>query len=243
MTTQRLIHAVTRGVHVALDAAADLVMPARCAGCDLPGTMLCDRCRAVLPLIEPGEACRRCGAADGAHGCAECGRVEVSFAAARAAGVFEWPLSRMVTLHKDAGELRLTALLAQLAADAAGEWLQWADALVPVPASPGAFSRRGFDHGERLCAELARIGGVCAMDALRARPRRDQRHLSREARAANALSSLRCPAGISLPGRLIVVDDVMTTCATAEAATRALLERGANEVRVVCVARASGGKL
>lgn len=243
MRSTRFTRAATRAAHAVLDAAADLVMPARCAGCDLPGTMLCDRCRSMLPLIEPGDACPRCGAADGAHGCAECGRVEVSFAGARCAGVFEWPLNRMVTLHKDAGELRLTVFLAQLAADAAGEWLSWADAIVPVPASPGAFARRGFDHGERLGAELARIGGVCAMDALRARPRRDQRHLSREARAANALSSLRCPPGVALPPRLIVVDDVMTTCATAEAATRALLERGAKEVRIVCVVRASGGKL
>lgn len=224
-----------------LNAAADLMMPARCAGCDLPGTLLCEGCRSLLPLIDPLDACPRCGAPDGAHGCAECGRIEIGFGGARCAGVFEWPLSRMVTLHKDSGELRLTALLARLAVDAAGEWLEWADVLVPVPASPGAFARRGFDHGELLCAEVAHISGLPAMDCLRARPRRDQRHLSREQRAANALASLRCPETVSVPRRVLVVDDVMTTCATAEAAAHALQGRGADDVRVLAVARACGG--
>lgn len=223
-------------------ALADVLMPARCAGCDLPGTLLCDRCRSSLPLIDQFEACPACGAPDGSHGCAECGRFEVGFDGARCAGVFEWPLSRMVTLHKDAGELRLTPLLAELVIGAAGEWLEWADALAPVPASPGAFARRGFDHGELLCAEVAHASGVTAMDCLRARPRRDQRHLSREQRAANAAASLRSPHGIAVPRRVLVIDDVVTTCATANAAAYALKQRGAEEVRLLAVARACGGR-
>jgi len=225
------------------EVAADLLMPARCAGCDLPGTLLCPGCRTLLPLIERTGSCPRCGAPDGAHGCAECGRTHVTFVAARCAGVFEWPLSRLVTLHKDAGELRLTPLLAELAAGAAGEWCETADAVVPIPASPGAFARRGFDHGALLAAEFAHRTGVPAYDALRARPRRDQRHLSRESRGANARASLWCPGGLSVPERVLLIDDVMTTCATAEAATLALIERGAREVRVVAVARTCGGRL
>lgn len=224
-------------------AAADLLMPERCAGCDLPGTLLCDRCRRELALIDSAAACRRCGAPDSAHGCAECGRIDVSFAGTRAAGVFEWPLSRMVTLHKDASELRLTSELALLALDAGGEWLSWADAIVPVPASPGAFARRGFDHGERLAAEIGHRAHVPVMDALRGRPKRDQRHLSREARARNAAGSLRLAPGVSLPAHVLLTDDVMTTCATAEAATRLLLQSGTTEVRVLVVARTCGGRL
>jgi predicted amidophosphoribosyltransferase len=223
--------------------AADLVWPLRCAGCDLPGTPMCDRCRADLPLIDRAHACPRCGAPDGDHGCAECGRSTFTFAAARCAGVLEWPLSRAVTLHKDAAELRLTPLLARLAADAAGEWTEWAHGVAALPASPGAFARRGFDHGALLAAEFGRLSGLPALDVLRARPRRDQRHLSRERRGENAGSSIAALPHAFVPARVLVLDDVMTTGATAEAASVALLDAGAVEVRVVVVARACGGRI
>jgi predicted amidophosphoribosyltransferase len=228
----------------AASSLADLVWPPRCAGCDLPGTLLCARCRDALPLIERAPACPRCGAPDGAHGCAECGRTTFAFEAARCAGVLEWPLSRLVTLHKDAGELRLTPVLAALAAEAAGEWAEWAQAAAFVPAAPGALLRRGFDHGALLAAAFgAAAGGLAVVDALEARPRRDQRGLNRERRRENARSSLRRLARAFTPPRVLLLDDVFTTGATLDAATLALREAGARQVRVIAVARACGGRL
>lgn len=227
----------------AIEVAADVLWPPRCGGCDLPGALLCDRCRAELPLIDRASACPRCGAPDGAHGCAECGRSDLAFAHGRCAGVFEWPLDRLVRLHKDAGELRLTEPLARLAVTAAGEWVDWAQAVAPVPASPGAIARRGFDHGALLAAAFAHLTGVPAFEALRARPRRDQRGLDRARRAANARASIVAVAGVIPPPRVLVVDDVFTTGATLDAATHALTGAGACEVRVVAVARACGGRL
>ena len=228
-----------RAAHV----AADLLWPPRCGGCDLPGAMLCDLCRSELPLIDRRSACPRCGAPDGAHGCAECGRSDLAFAQGRCAGVFEWPLDRMVRLHKDAGELRLSDPLARLAVAAAGEWAGWAHAVVPVPASPGAIARRGFDHGALLAAAFAARAGVPAVDALRARPRLDQRGLGRASRAANARASILTVPGVGVPARVLVLDDVFTTGATLDAAARAVLNAGASEVRVLAVARACGGRL
>jgi predicted amidophosphoribosyltransferase len=247
MRTAAFATSLPRGLVPAARAAAaalaDLVWPPRCAGCDLPGALLCERCRAALPLIARGAACGRCGAPDGSHGCAECGRTSFAFASARCVGVLEWPLSRMVTLHKDAGELRLTALLASLATDAAGEWAEWAQAVAFVPAAPGALLRRGFDHGALLAAAFAAASGVPAIDVIEARPRRDQRGLTREARRENARASLRPLAAAAAPARVLLLDDVFTTGATLDAATLALLEAGASDVRVVAVARACGGRL
>jgi len=226
-----------------LCAAADLLWPARCAGCDLPGAMLCASCAAVLPRIRFEDACPRCGAPDGAHGCAECGRTELSFERARCAGVFEWPLDRMVRLHKDAGELRLSAPLAALVSEAAAEWTSWAQAVVPVPASPGAIARRGFDHGARLATVFSGLTDVPALDALRALPRSDQRGLSRERRGANARASIVSVPRVAVPPRVLLLDDVFTTGATLDAATAALLSAGGREVRVLAVARACGGRL
>ncbi|MDO8964213.1 MAG: ComF family protein [Coriobacteriia bacterium] len=225
------------------DVCADLLWPPRCAGCDRPGDLLCPSCRDALPLIARGAACPICGAPDGTHGCAECGRTSFAFREARCAGVLEWPLSRAITLHKDAGELRMTPVLAQLLAEAAGEWAAWAHAAVPVPASPGARMRRGFDHGALLAAAFGACTGVPALDALQARPRRDQRGLSRERRRDNARSSIELVPGVAVPSRVLVLDDVFTTGATLDAATLALQEAGAREVRVLAIARACGGRL
>jgi predicted amidophosphoribosyltransferase len=158
-------------------------------------------------------------------------------------GSFEVPLSRLVTLHKDAGELRLTAVLAQLLRTAAGGWTEWAQAVVAVPASPAAVRRRGFDHGALLGAALAATSGVPALDALSARSRRDQRGLGASARARNATSAIRPVPGVAVPPRVLAIDDVFTTGATLDAAASALLEAGAREVRVLAVARACGGRL
>jgi predicted amidophosphoribosyltransferase len=233
----------TSRVRAALAAAADVVWPARCAGCDLPGALLCERCASVLPLIDRATACPRCGAPDGLHGCAECARTPLVFERARCAGVLEWPLSRAVTLLKDAGELRLVSVLAELASAAAGDWTSWAQAVAFVPASPAAVVRRGFDHGALLATAFGCAAGVPAVDALRARPRRDQRGLSREKRGANARASVGARTGVAVPPRVLVLDDVFTTGATLDAAAAALLDAGAREVRVVAVARACGGRM
>ncbi len=223
-----------------VEGAAELVAPTRCAGCDLPGVILCDRCRRSLPLIEPGEACPRCGAPGGLRWCGECWESDFAFSTVRCAGAFEPPLSRCITLYKDAGELRLAPLLAELAADATAGWLDGIDAVVPVPPSPAALARRGFDHTARLACDVARLTGLPAVEALVGRPRRDQRSLSRGQRLANAAGSLRVVRGASPPPRVLVVDDVFTTGATVDAAARALLAAGVAEVRALTVGRAVG---
>ncbi|HEX9093391.1 MAG TPA: phosphoribosyltransferase family protein, partial [Coriobacteriia bacterium] len=225
---------------VLVEGAAELLAPTRCAGCDLPGALLCERCRRELHAIDPVTACPRCGAPVGARWCGECAGATFAFEAVRCAGVFEPPLSRAVRLQKDASERRLAPVLAGLALEALADWRGWPDAVVPVPPSPRALARRGFDHTAVLACELAAHLGAPAMDALVCLPRRDQRSLSRRERIANAAGSLRPMPGVALPPRILVIDDVMTTGATLEAAARALREGGAHAVRAFAVARACG---
>lgn len=220
------------------EGLAELVAPTRCAGCDLPGALLCDACRRDLLRIDALDACPRCGAPGGARWCGECPGQTFAFEGVRCGGLFEPPLSRAVRLHKDASERRLATLLAGLAAEAAGEWARWAEAVVPVPPSPSALARRGFDHTAAIAADLAARIGVRALDALTCLPRRDQRHLSRRERAANAAGSIRAVSRVSVPSRVLVIDDVMTTGATLDAAAGALIEAGATKVRALAVARA-----
>jgi predicted amidophosphoribosyltransferase len=223
-----------------LDGLAEIVAPTRCAGCELPGSLLCDHCRAAIPHIDAGTACLRCGAPGGARWCGECCDATYAFTVLRCACVLEPPLSRMVTLFKDAADLRLAPELGRLAASAAGDWASWADALVPVPPAPAALRRRGFDHTARLACETAILLDLPALDALACRPRRDQRSLSRRQRLVNAQDSLRPVPGVRVPARIIVLDDVTTTGATLDSAARALLAGGASEVRALAVGRSCG---
>jgi ComF family protein len=221
-----------------LDGLLELLAPTRCAGCDVPGTLLCDACARELPRIDPEHACRRCGAPDGRRNCAECSGRTLAFAGARCVGVFAHPLSRLVVLFKDGGERRLAPVLGGLVAEAQGDVSPRPDAVVGIPASPAAIARRGFDHGALLAAATASALGVPALEALTSLTRADQRRLGRDERAANLRAGFTPRPGVEPPARVLLVDDVFTTGATLDAAARVLLAAGCEEVRVAAVARA-----
>lgn len=220
-------------------ALLDLLYPPRCAGCDLPGVLLCERCAAEVARIDPASACPRCGSPDGALRCAECAGGTLAFSASRCAALLAPPVSRAVVVLKDAGERRYAGVLAGLLAEAVDDgWLSSEDVLVPVPASPAAVRRRGFDHALDVARALSRECGVPLVRALRSAASADQRVLGREQRFANRASAFTLAPGTPVPPRAVLVDDVFTTGATLDAAARSLLTAGAEEVRALAVARA-----
>ena len=220
-----------------LDALAELIYPTRCAGCEMPGAVLCDTCRDALPLISAKAACPRCGAPFGYLVCTECWNREWSFEAALSLGEFEAPLARAVALHKDAGEQRLGAVMGSLLAEQIAEsWPGWAEAVTFVPATCAALRRRGFDHGQAIAAEVAARLGVPLAESLVRAAAADQRALGRADRASNAAGSFSARG--EMHGRVLLCDDVFTTGATLDAAASALIAVGAGAVRCATVARA-----
>lgn len=220
-----------------LDSIAELVAPTRCAGCDFPGTLLCGGCHAALPRIQPAYACPSCGAPYGHLVCTECWRTSLSFERAIALGVLDGGLARGVVLHKDAGERRLGPLFGDMLAERiADEWLEWADAVTWIPATREAVIRRGFDHAHALAVRVSLGISAPLVETLERGKARDQRSLGRAARASNAAGTFVshcCP-----PPRVLLVDDVLTTGATLDAAAAVLLDAGASAVRAAVLARA-----
>lgn len=221
------------------DAWAELLAPTRCAGCEMPGALLCERCDTTLPRVEQGYACQRCGAPFGFLVCTECWSSEFAFEAAVSLGVLDGTLARAVVLHKDSSERRLGAVLGRMLAQVAEDaWPQWPDAVTWVPATRAAVKRRGFDHGRGIAAPVARAFGLEPVALLGRGRARDQRDLDKSDRARNVAGTFAVLPHVQLGGaRVIVVDDVLTTGATLDAAADTLLSCGAASVRVAVIAR------
>lgn len=223
------------------EALAELIAPTRCAGCELPGALLCPTCDRDLPRVEPCHACSHCGAPYGALVCTECWSTEFAFEAAVALGVLDVPLSRAVVLHKDANERRLGVLLGTMLGGVVGDaWGSWPDVVTWVPPTDAALHRRGFDHAASIAKAVAAKLDRPVRPALRRTAARDQRVLSKAERARNAAGTFRLLDGAFelRDARVLVVDDVLTTGATLDACAEALLSGGARAVRVAVVARA-----
>lgn len=236
-------------------AALEALSPTRCAGCERPGALICERCLARLPLIDPRHACVRCGAPFGEILCTECDRdgagADASpIARCLAMATYEDPLDRIIRVYKDAGELRLASLFAEMLVDTAshaehvaparyGGVMSGADALVFVSATADAYARRGYDHMERIAVELSRRSGVPVLDALAKHGSADQRALGREERRAGMRGAFEVVERVR-DMRLVLVDDVCTTGATLDAAAEALRRAGTRQVDALVLARVWG---
>jgi predicted amidophosphoribosyltransferase len=150
-------------------------------------------------------------------------------------------ISRRFVLHgKQHGRPELLRFLGrQLAAACTGEFLEGCDAVVPVPSHPMARLRRGFDPAEEIALGLCRARKLPMRSRfLRRRWLRPNpiKGLGADARRRAARERFRAGRLVGSPV-LVLVDDVVTTGATARAAASALLASGAREVRLAAWAR------
>jgi predicted amidophosphoribosyltransferase len=206
-----------RGVAAEL---ADLVLPRACAGCGVPGAVLCPRCAACLAAPRPAYP----------------RRFPAGFPPAAAAGAYAGPVRPAIVAFKERGRAELaaplgTALALAVAAivtavpDAASRPVL----LVPLPASRAGLRARGRDHVAELAgqavAELTSAGAEARQVRLLRRRGRvaDSAGLTVAQRRANLVGSFvadRRP--VPADALLVLVDDVVTSGATLTEAAAAL---------------------
>jgi ComF family protein len=214
----------------------DLLLPQRCLGCSRNGPQVCEACADRLRRLHAPQ-CARCGrpTAWPVSRCSECEGRRLAFARARAAVAYDDPVRRVVAAWKERGLRRLAPWAAELVVEVVPR--PDAVALTFIPADRDRRLKRGHHAAEALALELARRWDIPAEELLlRPRAARRQRGLDQEARRRNVRGAFA--ASGRGPISVVLVDDVYTTGATANAAASALRRAGVRRIEVVTFARA-----
>ena len=209
-----------------------------CVLCAAPShaRMVCRDCLASLPLLRAH--CLRCALPLPSPGvCGRCLGSEPHFDGAFAAYEYRFPVDRLVQRFKYGGDLaigRWLALeLAQRVRDEPRPQL-----LLPMPLTPARLRSRGFNQAAQIARVVAASLGVAtrmrAVERVRESP--SQSGLGRRARRANLRGAFRCRAPLR-GSHVVLVDDVITTGASADAVCAVLKRAGAARVDVWALAR------
>lgn len=247
-----------------LTSLEDALFPGKCLACGLlfhRGTnnrtqaadlstalagYFCPHCRRQWTAVT-SPLCHRCGVVFNSregedHLCGNCLEHLGAFAKARAVGIYDQSLRNAIQALKFNAMVSLAAPLGRLLYQTFQQhWHDDIDLIAPVPLHRQRFRHRGFNQAYLLIAGWQLYGdAVIVRDLLvRHRATTPQTGLDRRQRYINIRNAftIRRP-GQSTGRRVLLVDDVMTTGATANACARVLINDGARRVDVLTLARA-----
>jgi ComF family protein len=223
-----------------LDAFLDLVFPPRCAACFAPtgstaAGPFCPVCAEAVDPVPPG--CSRCGLPGPVATCGACLADPPAFDSLAAGGLFGGPLADAVYALKYRDRPAVARPL--------GAWLARRVALpttavvVSVPLGRRRRLDRGYDQAALLAAAIARHARLPRLPAALRRTRETPPQVgrTRAARTRNVAGAFAASPRVA--GRdVVLVDDVVTTGATADACAVALKASGARSVLVLALGRA-----
>jgi ComF family protein len=174
--------------------------------------------------------------------CAACAARTPSFDRARAACIYDEHARDLILKLKHADRTDLAGLFAHWIARAAADILPDQDAIVPAPLHPLRLLSRRYNQAAEIARPLARLSGIryFADPVVRVRHTPSQGGKSADGRRRNMAGAFVVPARwrAKVAGkRILLIDDVLTTGATAEGCARALKAAGAARVDLAVIAR------
>ena len=223
------------------------MFPPLCIGCRQPvaDSGFCADCWSGLTFLD-GPACACCGlpfpvALEGENLCAACLARPPAFDRARAILAYDDNSKGAILALKHADRLELVPGFARWLARSGQSLIADSDLIVPVPLHPSRLWRRRYNQSAELGRRLARDWrrDFDPLALIRSRATQSQGAMaSAKARRRNVLSAFKVPDPARVKGkRVLLLDDVLTTGATAEACARALKRAGAARVHVLALAR------
>lgn len=173
--------------------------------------------------------------------CGQCRTTSYYFSRAGAVGLYEGALREYLAELKYRYRPELGAALGVLLV----EWVkmnrsfQHADLILPIPVHPHKLEARGYNQAELLANPLQKYLGIALKNDIivRGKLTESQSALGKDERFANVKEAFRVtdPAAVSRK-TVLLVDDILTTGATASEASRILLRAGAAEINVLTLA-------
>jgi ComF family protein len=226
----------------AADTLQRFALPLHCLLCGAPGDDGLDLCRdCAVELPRNRSCCARCALplALPAAVCGQCQRRPPPWDAAWVPFRYAWPLDRLESRFKFGADLAAGRVLSTL-------WLRDMPAvdrpqlIVPVPLHRSRLRQRGYNQAFELARSLARVLDLPIQHdlLLRARATTAQTELGALPRRRNVRGAFTTKAGVAWPAHAALLDDVMTTGATAAECSRVLKRAGVKRVDVWALARA-----
>jgi ComF family protein len=215
-----------------VDQVLDALFPARCALCDQAsaGLPVCRGCETDLPWL--ARSCQRCAiplppAGEDSGVCGRCPPGLLAYREVRAPLAYEYPVDQLVLAAKFGRQIGAAQALGELLARRIGPAHAAPDLVLPVPLHWKRQAERGFNQAEEIARVVCRrLGWRLDTRVLqRVRKTAEQAQLGAAGRAGNlrdAFAARPLRGGI----RVLIIDDVLTTGATAAAVIQALLRNG-----------------
>jgi ComF family protein len=215
----------------------ELIFPHFCPGCGKRGVIICDDClRGVKRINNP---CQLCGAPQQGPICYFCKDLNLHFDGARAGGLYEGVLREMLLAFKFKGTVEMEKVLTDLMVKAIPPYWK-IDCVIPVPPHKKSLKERGYSTALILGAGVANSLSLPFYPSLLEWRREVKRQvgLGRQERFLNVRGAIGLTAKEEVKGkRVLLVDDVMTTGATASACSLVLKRAKADRVWVLTAAR------
>ena len=215
-----------------IDVLIGSLAPYDCLGCQVEGALLCRAC--IQKLTEVEELCYRCQrVVPGGYTCLNCPallyRVRVSTAYAGTSKMLIWQLKLNGT--QSAARIMARRMVKLLEND--GQAL-----IVPVPTATSRIRQRGYDQARLLARAISRQSRLEYVTCLVRSGQTHQHGAPRRQRLQQLENSFRVKKPRQIKNaRIILVDDVVTTGATLEAAANALKQVGASRIEALVFAR------
>lgn len=207
--------------------------------------LFCIECESTL-VFNDGAICDHCGRRifNAEERCFSCNGRDTYFERARSAFVYADGVKKLITALKYDGKRYLAEILARFLVDKYYSSFFNSELVVYPPMSEDRLAERGYNQAELICDEFSRLTGIPVGRSvfLKTKETKRQATLDAEGRRNNLRGSFCIIDKKAVKGkRVLIIDDVMTTGATAETLSLLLVKAGASVVHVLTVASVAKG--